>query len=226
VRDLPAGGRPVVLFWVKRVWGCAERARRKACRRVGKDAAPTVPGVWAPNRTTRTGGSPMRASALGVKPDRVGAYDHLAVRISSACRAQLRRHRPHHGRVSGSPERRDHTQVERFYPGAKPQTALGAEDAGAYEVAPHTTKREIRPGETFELLVHITGYGTIGGAKLVFYPPPYFVDERRSFYSHSLREDETGAMVFGSVREPLEEGGTTLDLSSGGVSMPAWGPHP
>ena len=26
VRDLPAGGRPVVLVWLKRVWRCAERA--------------------------------------------------------------------------------------------------------------------------------------------------------------------------------------------------------
>jgi transposase len=61
VRDLPAGGRPVVLWWRKRIWRCAEpacrvrtwteqaaairpravlteRARAEACRRVGKDA--------------------------------------------------------------------------------------------------------------------------------------------------------------------------------------------
>jgi len=60
VRDLPAGGRPVALLWAKRVWRCAdgdcpqgtwteqtaaigarasltERARRDACRRVGRD---------------------------------------------------------------------------------------------------------------------------------------------------------------------------------------------
>ncbi len=60
VRDLPAGGRPVTLVWVKRVWRCieaacpvrtwsetsehirprsswTERARREACRRVGED---------------------------------------------------------------------------------------------------------------------------------------------------------------------------------------------
>ena len=60
VRDLPAGGRPVTLVWVKRVWRCAEpacsvstwtetsehirpraslteRARAEACRRVGED---------------------------------------------------------------------------------------------------------------------------------------------------------------------------------------------
>jgi transposase len=61
VRDLPIGGRPVVLAWGKRIWRCAEpacrvrtwtervaairpravltqRARAEACRRVGKDA--------------------------------------------------------------------------------------------------------------------------------------------------------------------------------------------
>jgi transposase len=61
VRDLPAGGRPVVLWWCKRIWRCrepacgvrtwtervaaigprmvlTERARAEACRRVGKDA--------------------------------------------------------------------------------------------------------------------------------------------------------------------------------------------
>jgi transposase len=61
VRDLPAGGRPVVLAWRKRLWRCGEpacgvgtwieraaaigprmvlteRARAEACRRVGKDA--------------------------------------------------------------------------------------------------------------------------------------------------------------------------------------------
>jgi len=61
VRDLPIGGRPVVLCWGKRIWRCrepacavrtwtertaaicpravlTERARAEACRRVGKDA--------------------------------------------------------------------------------------------------------------------------------------------------------------------------------------------
>jgi transposase len=60
VRDLPAGGRPVTLVWIKRVWRCVEplcavatwtetaaairaraslteRSRREACRRVGQD---------------------------------------------------------------------------------------------------------------------------------------------------------------------------------------------
>ena len=66
VRDLPIGGRPVVLAWRKRLWRCAEpacgvrtwteqvaaihpravlteRARAEACRRVGKDAHAVAP---------------------------------------------------------------------------------------------------------------------------------------------------------------------------------------
>jgi transposase-like protein len=62
VRDLPAGGRPVTLVWVKRIWRCpqvlcakqtwteiseairpraslTERARAEICRRVGEDGA-------------------------------------------------------------------------------------------------------------------------------------------------------------------------------------------
>jgi transposase len=53
VRDLPAGGRPVALVWVKRVWrtwtetsaviapraSLTERARAEICRRVGQDGA-------------------------------------------------------------------------------------------------------------------------------------------------------------------------------------------
>jgi transposase len=69
IRDLPAGGRPVTLVWVKRVWRCiesrcqqqtwterstairpraawTERARREACRRVGEDGH-TVAAVAA-----------------------------------------------------------------------------------------------------------------------------------------------------------------------------------
>jgi transposase len=76
VRDLPIGGRPLVLAWRKRLWRCresackvrtwterttairpravlTERARTEACRRVGKDAHAVAavardPGVgWA-----------------------------------------------------------------------------------------------------------------------------------------------------------------------------------
>jgi transposase len=72
VRDLPFGGRPVVLAWGKRIWRCAEpacgvrtwteqvaaihsravltqRARAEAYRRVGRDAhaVAAVAATWA-----------------------------------------------------------------------------------------------------------------------------------------------------------------------------------
>jgi transposase len=89
VRDLPIGGRPVVLAWHKRIWRCAEpvcevrtwtervaairpravlteRARAEACRRVGKDAHAVAAvardlGVgWATiMRAVRDHGSPL-----------------------------------------------------------------------------------------------------------------------------------------------------------------------
>jgi transposase len=89
VRDLPIGGRPVVLAWRKRLWRCSEpacgvgtwtertaaigpravlteRARAEACRRVGKDAH-TVAAVardlgvgWATiMRAVRDHGGPL-----------------------------------------------------------------------------------------------------------------------------------------------------------------------
>jgi transposase len=89
VRDLPIGGRPVVLAWRKRIWRCGEpacrvrtwtervaavgpravltqRARAEACRRVGKDAHAVAAvardlGVgWATiMRAVREHGSPL-----------------------------------------------------------------------------------------------------------------------------------------------------------------------
>ena len=89
VRDLPVGGRPVVLCWHKRLWRCREpackvrtwtertaaigpravltqRARAEACRRVGKDAHAVAAvardlGVgWATvMRAVRDHGSPL-----------------------------------------------------------------------------------------------------------------------------------------------------------------------
>jgi transposase len=89
VRDLPIGGRPVVLAWCKRLWRCREpacgvrtwteqaaaigpravltqRARAEACRRVGKDAHAVAAvardlGVgWATiMRAVRDSGTPL-----------------------------------------------------------------------------------------------------------------------------------------------------------------------
>ena len=83
VRDLPTGGRPVTVVWVKRVWRCpqalcpkrtwtettsviaaraslTERARAEICRRVGEDGASVaaVAREFADRLAYRDGGGP------------------------------------------------------------------------------------------------------------------------------------------------------------------------
>lgn len=104
VRDLPSGGRPVVLVWSKRVWRCeepdcdartwseqhpeiraraslSERARRDACRRVGRDGHSVAQvardlGVgWSTVMTAvRDYGQPLVDD-----PDRIGDVDALGM---------------------------------------------------------------------------------------------------------------------------------------------------
>lgn len=104
VRDLPSGGRPVVLCWSKRVWRCwdsdcpkrtwtetnpaitaraslSERARREACRRVGRDGHSVAQvardlGVgWSTVMTAvRDYGQPLVDD-----PERIGTVDALGM---------------------------------------------------------------------------------------------------------------------------------------------------
>ncbi len=104
VRDLPSGGRPVVLVWSKRVWRCeepdcevrtwseqhpaiapraslSERARRDACRRVGRDGH----SVAQVARDLGVGWSTVMAAVrdygrpLVDDPDRMGDVDALGM---------------------------------------------------------------------------------------------------------------------------------------------------
>ena len=104
VRDLPSGGRPVVLVWSKRVWRCedpdcttrtwtesnpaiaaraslSERARRDACRRVGRDGH----SVAQVARDLGVGWSTAMAAVrdygepLVDDPGRIGAVDALGM---------------------------------------------------------------------------------------------------------------------------------------------------
>lgn len=104
VRDLPSGGRPVTLVWVKRVWRCmerscptstwtetsqniraraclTERARREICRRVGEEGH----SVAEVARDFGVGwGTAMAAVAeygqpLVDDPDRLGAVSAVGV---------------------------------------------------------------------------------------------------------------------------------------------------
>ena len=112
VRDLPIGGRPVVLAWRKRIWRCrepackartwteqaaaigpravlTERARAEACRRVGKDAH----AVAAVARDLGVGwGTVMRAVAdhgwpLAEDPTRLDGVARLGLDETSFLKA-------------------------------------------------------------------------------------------------------------------------------------------
>ena len=115
VRDLPAGGRPVVLCWRKRIWRCTEpacgvrtwteqvaairpwavlteRARAEACRRVGKDA----PAVAAVARDLGVGWATMmravadRGRPLVEDPDRLDGVAALGLDETSFLKAARR----------------------------------------------------------------------------------------------------------------------------------------
>jgi len=117
VRDLPTGGRPVTLVWVKRVWRCHEptcpkrtwtethpavrsrsswtkRARVEACRRVGQDGhsvaqVATAFGVsWATVMTAvRDHGTPLVDD-----PDRLAGVTAVGVDETAFLRANAHRH--------------------------------------------------------------------------------------------------------------------------------------
>jgi len=111
VRDLPIGGRPVVLLWRKRIWRCreqacevrtwtervagiapravlTERARAEACRRVGKDAHAVAAvardlGVgWATAMRAEDHGRPLVED-----PDRLDGVAALGLDETSFLRA-------------------------------------------------------------------------------------------------------------------------------------------
>jgi len=117
VRDLPTGGRPVTLVWVKRVWRChapgcpvrtwteqhpavrprsswTERARVEACRRVGQDGqsvaqVATAFGVaWATvMAAVREHGGP-----LVEEPERLAGVSAVGVDETAFLKANAHRH--------------------------------------------------------------------------------------------------------------------------------------
>ena len=116
VRDLPAGDRPVTLVWVKRIWRCThveceqqtwteshrqiraraswtERARKQACRRVGRDGH----SVAAVARDFGVGWAAVMAAVveygtgLVERPDRVAAVSAIGVDETAFLRANATR---------------------------------------------------------------------------------------------------------------------------------------
>jgi transposase len=117
VRDLPAGGRPVTLVWVKRVWRCrepscpartwsetsdliraraslTERARIEACRRVGRDghSVAQVAAEFGVAWGTVMAAVVEYGTPLVDDPDRLAAVSALGVDETAFLRANAVRH--------------------------------------------------------------------------------------------------------------------------------------
>jgi transposase len=115
VRDLPAGGRPVTLVWVKRVWRCVqrgcpvrtwtetsaaiaprasltERARAEACRRVGQDGHSVAQVAKALGVSWSTVMAAVRAygTPLVDDPARLAGVEGLGVDETAFLRANAR----------------------------------------------------------------------------------------------------------------------------------------
>ena len=71
-----------------------------------------------------------------------------------------------------------------------PQNTRFAKQPGEYRLAIRVSQAEIDPGGEVNLEIFITGYGEIRGAKLVFYPPQYFIDTHRSTVIADLKAGE------------------------------------
>jgi transposase len=117
VRDLPAGGRPVTLVWVKRVWRCmepacprstwtetseaiqpraslTERARREACRRVGQDghSVAQVAAAFGVGWATVMNAVQDYGTPLVDDPARVEGVDALGVDETAFLAANAKHH--------------------------------------------------------------------------------------------------------------------------------------
>ena len=117
VRDLPAGGRPVTLVWVKRVWRCreprcpvvtwseispvirpraslTERARVEACRRVGQDghSVAQVAAEFAVAWGTVMAAVVEYGTPLVNDPDRLGGVEALGVDETAFLAANAKQH--------------------------------------------------------------------------------------------------------------------------------------
>src|SRR4051812_7483671 len=117
VRDLPAGGRPVTLVWVKRIWRCVEprcpvvtwsetspgirpraslteRARAEACRRVGQDghSVAQVAAEFGVSWATVMAAVVEYGTPLVDDPDRLKGVEALGVDETAFLAANGRQH--------------------------------------------------------------------------------------------------------------------------------------
>ena len=105
--------------------------------------------------------------------------------------------------------------------GARPQNAQNSDQPGAYELVVRTTKVEVNPNDSTDVEVYVTGYGHIEGAKILFSPPPYFIDPAWVKVTYNIAVAPDGRMQFGVTESMFSEGGGILRLT-GGVQVNGW----
>jgi hypothetical protein len=113
------------------------------------------------------------------------------------------------------------TSGQSILPGARPQNARHSEKPGSYQLAVRSAKAEVNPGDITELEIYLTCYGEIQGAKILFHPPPYFIDTRWSIVSYDANLSAEGEFTFGATDNSFDETGGILILN-GGLRNERW----
>jgi hypothetical protein len=108
-----------------------------------------------------------------------------------------------------------------------PRLAENANQPGEYRVAIRIVQAEVDPGDQLRVEIYVTGYGQIYGSKLIFYPPPYFIDEEQSTVFHGLDVQEVEGerrFVFGTTEQRFKDfgGDPGMLLTIGGIALPGW----
>jgi hypothetical protein len=104
-----------------------------------------------------------------------------------------------------------------------PQNARNSDKPGAYELAIRIKNAEIEPGDAIELELYVTGYGYIDGAKVAFYPPPYFIDTKWSSWKYDFGYLSEHLAGFGVTENSFSTHvGAVLRISPAGIKPPQW----
>jgi hypothetical protein len=103
----------------------------------------------------------------------------------------------------------------------KSQNAKNWDKPGSYALIIRADKSDVAQGEIVVIQIFITGYGKIEGAKLVFYPPPFLINNEWSTAKYDLHGPPDGPWTFGGNEVSLREGGAAL-LLRGGLKAPGW----
>jgi hypothetical protein len=132
----------------------------------------------------------------------------------------MQAHINEYSRKGHEPMNGEQPRVQMLF-GPHPQNAKYYDKPGSYQLAVRITDAEVDPGNTTVMEVYLTGYGFIEGAKILFHPPPHFIDENWSTASLNPNLSPQGVFTYGADSVSLSEDGTILILS-GGYKEPQW----